>query len=98
MEYLIVIIIGVVVIWAVYAASNNAKKKKEQEEASNAAELKIRLTGDEPVKKTVVTQATGQESLDSVYARNNGLWMCNRCETLNSDGQDRCVACGRRRN
>lgn len=98
MWYLIVIIIGVVIIWAAYAASNSSKKKKEQEEISQSEELKVRITGTEPVKRQAVTRPSWQESLDSDYAKKNNLWICTRCETINHSGVNNCEACGKSRN
>lgn len=95
MEYIIVVIIGVVSIWAVCAAFNSSKKRKEQEELSKSEELKVRITGDEPVKKPEVMRSTSQESLDEVYAKKNNLWICSRCETINRSESNKCVACGR---
>lgn len=97
MEYLIVIIIGVVIIWAVYAASNSSKKKKEQEELNKTSELKVRITGEEPVKKPEVKRVSGQDSLDSAYAKENHLWICSRCETINLPDSNVCAACGKSR-
>lgn len=97
MEYIIVIIIGVVIIWAAYAASNSTKKKKSQSELDEAGELKVRITGTEPVKKQEAARPVGQESLDSIYAKKSNLWICSRCETLNQSDSNKCAACGKHR-
>lgn len=94
MSYVIVIVIGIVVIWAAYAAS----KKKENKEIEEQ-ELKVRISGNEPIKKPVTPQpskqTSKQNSLDSEYAAKNGLWICMRCETINEHNANKCVACGR---
>ncbi len=97
MGYIIVIIVGIVIIWALYAVSNDSKKKKGQEKLSQSEELKVRIPGTEPVKRPVATQFMGQESLDSVYAKKNNLWICTRCETINHNGLNNCEACGKGR-
>jgi rubrerythrin len=35
------------------------------------------------------------DSLDESFAKNNNLWICRYCETINSKRHDECVACGK---
>lgn len=82
-------------------SSHTLRKEKPREKGS--AELKIRRTGDEPVthedaeKKPKVVRKKTQQSLDELYAEENRLWICCRCETLNEDSNDCCAACGAKR-
>ena len=94
MEYLIAIIVGIGIIWTVYAISNKAphKRKKRKEEAS---ELIVNIRSDKDKEKVVGKERKVQKTLDSIYAQSNNLWICNYCETINSNEAKKCVACGR---
>lgn len=82
-------------------SSHTSRKEKPKEKGS--PEPKIRRTGDEPktheeaAKKTKVVRKKLQQSLDEIYAEENQLWICCRCETLNEDSNDCCAACGAKR-
>jgi hypothetical protein len=42
-----------------------------------------------------IEDGTRSITLDEVYAKDNGLWVCSICETLNKNEDSQCVACGK---
>lgn len=94
--YMLIIFVGFCIIWTVYLVTNKSSKKtKEEAHGSDNAELRIKIPGiDNPVPKKPDIPKTAQESLDSLYAKSNGMWVCRHCETLNDGMAPYCVACG----
>ena len=91
MELLFVTVIGIIIIWATfYISKKNEEKKNEELEKKKLSTSKINTPGAEKAKEKVPKQ----ESLDSLYARSHGMWVCRRCETINDGGAIQCSACG----
>ena len=40
------------------------------------------------------SEAEQNQSMDELYAIKNNMWVCGRCETLNSNQNHFCAACG----
>lgn len=83
------------------AAFSFFKKKKDDSAASG--ELKINIPGMETlqvVKKppappiTPVTKTKVQRSCDEIYASQHNMLICPHCETLVTNEQHHCPACG----
>ncbi len=80
MAYILVVIIGLSLIWSVYLFSLRDKKSPAGAEAD--------------AKTPEQWEKERYGTLDGEYARQNGLWICPRCETLNEEGRTVCAACG----
>lgn len=38
-----------------------------------------------------------ENTIDSLFAENNNLWICRYCETINLNDRKKCVSCGKGR-
>lgn len=80
--YLFAILIGVGIIWTVYFISNRSTNQKPN---PTYPQFKNNEEMEEQGRK---------KSLDRIFAENNNMWVCRRCETLNRNGSISCGACG----
>lgn len=101
MYFLLTILVVSAVIWLVCKmlqatpSVSDKGSEAETEEPGMQSALIVNITGLEPKPSAAEKKAMlHQESLDCVYARSHGLWVCCHCETLNHDAEPNCAACG----
>lgn len=91
------IVLTVIVVFV--TRPSNTKKELPPDEG----ELKVKLGegGPTPAKSSHTSVAEyhrsmdrNQRSLDMTYALSHGMWVCERCETLNDNGLGSCKVCG----
>ena len=76
------------------------EKKPAPHEAGKTAgssPLIMKIPGRAEAKAAEIPDRTNQRPLDEEYANNNSMWMCPRCETLNSNAEGMCACCGAKR-
>lgn len=101
-EIWIVLLACTVLIVCPIAVIQLFRKKEVKKCVPPKSELVINIVSRKSVtdERTSAEVSTGEsseiESLDSIYARNVGKWVCPYCETINLDAADHCCACGNR--
>ncbi len=77
--------------------------KKKTDESAASGELKINMPGMEKPKvvkeppappNTTVTKAKTQRSCDEIYASQHNMLICPHCDTIFTNEQHHCPACG----
>lgn len=64
---------------------------------AGSSPLIVKIPGRNEAKAEEIPDRTNQRPLDEEYAKNNSMWMCPRCETLNSNAEGMCACCGAKR-
>ena len=94
MQYLLMIAIGLILIWSGYAIAVKAAEKKEREGAGAPEDEKSGIKKEKPERAAEEEPPVYPDSLDSAFAKENKLWVCRLCETINPDELESCAACG----
>ena len=103
--FLVLLVFALPIVAAVICAISKKKRDAAIVEDSKREELKFSKSyrksydpGQKPIETEKETSKKGaQSSLDELYARENGLWICRYCETINQNSDERCAACGARK-
>ena len=95
-----IILVILLVIGFLWARSSRKKKELPPDDDPrlkvNLGEGTPTVPSPEPGPTVNMGQTMGrnQRSLDAEYALSHGMWVCERCETLNENTLYNCKACG----
>lgn len=97
MSAFLIVLICAGIAWAFhyyYQAAKNETYIEDEFVKSSVSELKVNIPGIEIEKPASADLKAPQESIDSLYAKTNEMWVCRHCETLNDEATHYCLACG----
>ena len=72
---------------------------RNRRKTASGSKLKINMGGEKQTEEKLgkISENPGEnygQSLDELYAEKHAMWICPRCETLNEENSECCIACG----
>ena len=98
---IIIVLIGLLLLLLIYLVIY--RQNSESDTHPEVRRFSADLIKDPPKTKPPVSESkpispmVKQESLDTIYAKEHGMWICPFCESMNSSSEHLCAACGKKR-
>ena len=73
-------------------------RRIEEERVRRIEEVRIRREEEARMRHEEKKRLAKLKNPDEIFAGENGLWVCEYCETFNPNGESVCAACGAEKN